>query len=216
MGRFLLALFLLAGFTVQAQPQLKGGLEAFVTSNKVYPPYSLQNCIEGVVNIGFKLNKKGEVYYSVVRKGIGTDLDDEALRLIRLSSGKWNVPAGHDSTLVLIAPMVFNLSGYGCDLKSKEDIQRAITNYKSSEAMTNAVLNFYKNKDSVKYKAEEEARILRLKAELGYDETYLKERINDGKRKLKQKDLQGACEDFLFVKHMGSSLADELIAQYCR
>jgi hypothetical protein len=159
MGRILLALFLLVGFTVQAQPQLKGGLEAFVTSNKVYPPYSLQNCIEGLVNIGFKLNKKGEVYYSVVRKGIGTDLDDEALRLIRLSSGRWEVPAGHDSTLVLIAPMVFNLSGYGCDLKSKEDIQRAIANYKSSEGMTNAVLNFYKNKDSVKYKPEDEARI---------------------------------------------------------
>ncbi|RQO67760.1 energy transducer TonB [Pedobacter sp. KBW06] len=216
MGRILLALFLLVGFTVQAQPQLKGGLEAFVTANKVYPPYSLQNCIEGLVNIGFKLNKKGEVYYSVIRKGIGTDLDDEALRLIRLSSGKWEVPAGHDSTLVLIAPMVFNLSGYGCDLKTREDIQRAIANYKSSEGMTNAVLNFYKNKDSVKYKPEEEARILRLKAELGYDEAYLKERINDGQRKLKQKDQQGACEDFLFVKHMGSNLADELIAQYCR
>lgn len=216
MGRILLALFLLAGFTVQAQPQLKGGLDAFVKANKVYPPYSLQNCIEGVVNVGFKLNKNGEVYYSVVRKEMGTDLDDEALRLIRLSSGKWTVPAGHDSTLVLIAPMVFNLSGYGCELKSKEDIQRAIANYKSSEGMTNAVLNFYKNKDSVKYKPEEEARILRLKAELGYDDSYLKERINDGKRKLKQKDLQGACEDFLFVKNMGSSLADELIAQYCR
>lgn len=216
MGRILLALFLLAGFTVQAQPQLKGGLDAFVTANKVYPPYSLQNCIEGVVNVGFKLNKNGEVYYSVVRKEMGTDLDDEALRLIRLSSGKWTVPAGHDSTLVLIAPMVFNLSGYGCELKSKEDIQRAIANYKSSEGMTNAVLNFYKNKDSVKYKPEEEARILRLKAELGYDDSYLKERINDGKRKLKQKDLQGACEDFLFVKNMGSSLADELIARYCR
>lgn len=215
MGRILLALFLLAGFTVQAQPQLKGGLDAFVKANKVYPPYSLQNCIEGVVNVGFKLNKNGEVYYSVVRKGMGTDLDDEALRLIRLSSGKWTVPAGHDSTLVLIAPMVFNLSGYGCELKSKEDIQRAIANYKSSEGMTNAVLNFYKNKDSVKYKPEEEARILRLKAELGYDDRYLKERINDGKRKLKQKDLQGACEDFLFVKNMGSILADELIAQYC-
>lgn len=215
MGRILLVLFLLAGFTAQAQPKLKGGLEAFVMTNKVYPPYSLQNCIQGVVTVGFKLNKKGEVYYSTVRKGIGTDLDDEALRLIRLSSGKWEVPSGHDSTLVMIAPMIFNLSGYGCDVKSKKEIQLAITNYKSNEGMTNAVLNFYKNKDSVKYKPEEEARIMRLKADLGYDEAYLKERISDGKRKLKQKDLQGACEDFMFVRNMGSKLADELIAQYC-
>lgn len=215
MGRILLILFLWSGLSIQAQPVLKGGLEPFVMANKVYPQYSLQNCIQGTVTIGFKLNKKGEVYYSAIRSGIGTDLDDEALRLIRMSSGKWAVPKGHDTTIVLLAPMRFELSGYDCNNKSQAQIQLAIANYKTNEGRTNAVLNFYKNKASGKYTPEEESRIMALKSELGYDEAYLKERIADGQRKLKQKDKQGACEDFQFVKNMGSDLADALLAQYC-
>lgn len=216
MGRILLLCFLLFGFSVQSQPSLKGGLETFVRNNKVYPPYSLQNCIQGVVNIGFKLNHKGEVFYSTIRSGVGTDLDQEALRLIRLSSGKWDVPKNHDTTVVLIAPMAFELTGYGCELKTKTDIDLAIANYKSNEGITEVVLNFYKNKGKTAHTPKDEARFSRLKEELGYNERYFQERIDDGKRKLKQKDQQGACEDFMFVKNMGSSLADEFIAQYCR
>lgn len=215
MGRILLLCFLLFGFSVQSQPSLKGGLETFVRNNKVYPPYALQNCIQGLVNIEFKLNRKGEVFYSAIRSGLGTDLDQEALRLIRLSSGKWDVPKGHDTTVVLIAPMVFELTGYGCELKSKADINLAIANYKSNEALTEIIQNFYKNKGKIASTPEDEVRFSRLKDELGYNEKYFRERLDDGKRKLKQKDLQGACEDFMFVKNMGSNLADELIAQYC-
>lgn len=215
MNRLLILCFLLLGFSAASQPRLKGGLESFVMSNKVYPPYSLHNCIQGVVNIEFKLNDRGEVFYSAVRSGVGTDLDQEALRLIRLSSGKWEVPQGHDSTLVLIAPMVFELTGYGCEGKTKTEINLAIANYISNSALTDVILNFYKNRGTVGYKPEDEARFARLKEELGYDEVYFGERIKDGKRKLKQKDFQGACEDFMFVKNMGSNLADQLIAQYC-
>ncbi|MES2454477.1 MAG: energy transducer TonB [Bacteroidota bacterium] len=213
--RILLAL-LFAGLGATAQPALKGGLDNFVVNNKVYPLYSLQNCIEGAVTIGFKLNKQGEVYYSEVRKGVGTDLDDEALRLIRMSSGKWIVPVDHDSTVVIIAPINFKLSGYDCANKSREEILTAIRNYKISQSMTDVVLNFYKNKPDGKSTKEEEAKIIALKNTLGYDDEYLNSRITDGKKKLKQKDKQGACEDFLFVKHMGSDLADDLLAKYCR
>jgi TonB-like protein len=217
MARIFLALFLLIGFGLKAQPVLKGGLENFVANNKIYPLYSLQNCIQGGVTIGFKLNKNGEVYYSEVRSGVGTDLDDEALRLIRMSSGRWTVPPGHDSTVVIIAPINFKLSGYDCTNKSKEEIQQAIRNYKTNQGLTDAVLNFYKKKAKAdgKFTKDEESRILALKKGLGYDDEYLNNRISDGQKKLKQKDKQGACEDFLFVKYMGSDLADELLAKYC-
>jgi len=151
----------------------------------------------------------------MVRQGIGTDLDDEALRLIRLSSGKWTVPASHDTSVVLIAPMTFSLSGTGVNERSPAQIQQAIANYKSNEGLTNAVLHFYQKKEG-NAKPEELRRIEALKAELGYDEEYLASRIEDGKRKLKQGDEAGACEDFMFVKNMGSSKADELIARYCK
>ena len=61
-----------------------------------------------------------------------------------------------------------------------------------------------------------EKKIIALKSELGYDDNYLKKRISEGQKKIKQKDMEGACEDFLFVKNMGSSLADELLSKYCR
>ncbi|MEJ2903861.1 TonB family protein [Pedobacter panaciterrae] len=215
MSKILLALFLLLGLNVKAQPTLKGGLESFVMNNKVYPRYSLQNCIDGSVTISFKLNKAGEVYFSKIQKGIGTDLDDEALRLIRLSSGKWIVPADHDTTISVVVPINFKLSGDDCQNKSQKDIKQAIETYKTNVGMTDAVLNFYRHKATGKFTADEERRIVALKTSLGYDEEYMKMRINDGLKKLKQKDRQGACEDFMFVKNMGFDLADEQIAQYC-
>ena len=215
MSKILLALFLLLGLNVKAQPTLKGGLESFVMNNKVYPRYSLQNCIDGSVTISFKLNKAGEVYFSKIQKGIGTDLDDEALRLIRLSSGKWIVPADHDTTVSVVVPINFKLSGDDCQNKSQKDIKQAIETYKSNIGMTDAVLNFYRHKATGKFTADEQRRIEALKASLGYDEEYMKMRINDGLKKLKQKDRQGACEDFMFVKNMGYDLADEQIAKYC-
>jgi TonB family protein len=215
MSKILLALFLLLGLNVKAQPTLKGGLESFVMNNKVYPRYSLQNCIDGSVTISFKLNKAGEVYFSKIQKGIGTDLDDEALRLIRLSSGKWIVPADHDTAISVVVPINFKLSGDDCQNKSQKDIKQAIETYKTNVGMTDAVLNFYRHKATGKFTADEERRIVALKTSLGYDEEYMKMRINDGLKKLKQKDRQGACEDFMFVKNMGFDLADEQIAQYC-
>jgi TonB family protein len=215
MSRVLLFLLFIAGLNVNSQPRIKGGLEDFVIRNTVYPPYSLQNCIEGTVKVSFKLDSKGAVFYSAVISGIGTDLDDEALRLIRMSSGKWEVPAGYDPSVSLIVPINFKLSGYNCGNKNPAQIQQAISAYQSNEGLTNAVLNFYRNKNKGVYNKEEERKILALKKELGYDEEFLKQKIEDGKSKLKQNDKQGACEDFLFVKNMGSALADDLIKEYC-
>lgn len=219
MARLLLFfLLVMTGLSAGAQqPELEGGLEKFILANKVYPLYSLQNCIDGTVTIGFKLNSRGEVYTSEVRKGVGTDLDDEALRLIRMSSGKWTVPAGYDTTFVLIVPVSFSLSGYDCTGKSDAEKAAAVRAYQVNAGLTNVVLNFYRNKAAGKAGKEkdEENRIIALKNSLGYNEEYLKNRIGEGKKKLEQKDRQGACEDFLFVKYMGSDLADELLSRYC-
>jgi len=215
----ILVLFLMLctlGLAAQTQPQLKGGLAVFVGNNKVYPGYSLHHCIEGTVTISFKVNTKGEVYDAKIRTGIGTDLDDEALRLIRLSSGKWQVPAGYDTAISLVAPIKFTLEGYNCRDKNQAEIRQAIAAYRSNEGATNAILNFYRNKEAGRFSAEEEPKIQALKKELGYDDVYLQERVENGLKKIKQKDKQGACEDFLFVKHMGSDLADEALVLYCQ
>ncbi|MEQ7802419.1 TonB family protein [Pedobacter sp. ASV1-7] len=216
MIRILFAFLVCFTFTLKAQPVIKGGLESFATSNSVYPRYSLNNCIQGTVTISFKLNSAGEVYYSKISSGMGTDLDDEALRLIRLSSGKWVVPKNHDTAVSLIAPIKFSLATYSCRDRNPQDIQRAIEAYRSNEELVNSIQNFYRNKEKGTAVEAEEHRFVALKKELGYNDEYYRARIKDGLKKLKQKDKQGACEDFLFVKHMGSDLADEMLEKYCK
>ncbi|RZK82453.1 MAG: energy transducer TonB [Pedobacter sp.] len=214
MSKFIFTFLILAGFNLSAQPSLKGGLESFLRNNKVYPKYSLSNCIDGTVNVAFKLNDKGVVYYSEVRNGIGTDLDAEALRLIRMSSGKWLVPADHDSTVFVITPINFKLSD--CLGRSKQEIKAAIDAYKANTDLTNAVLAYYRDKEQNRPTGITDAKAQELKETLGYDDDYLSKRLEDGKKKLKQRDFQGACEDFKFVKYMGSAIADDLLAKHCK
>lgn len=216
MKKLMVLALLFSSFTALAQVQFNNGkiaLNKFLEDNTVYPSYSKNNCIQGRVEIGFKVNLKGEIYNSKIVKGIGTDLDDEALRLVKLSSGKWKLANANDTSSVVIIPVNFVLSGYDCDRKSSVDIQTAIQAYQNELAMENAIINFYKNRD--KGTAEQEAKIIALKNQLGIDDDYLNERIQCGLQKLKQSDKQGACDDFNFVKNMGSNLADNQLKKYC-
>jgi Gram-negative bacterial TonB protein C-terminal len=198
------------------QPEIKDGLPNFIIKNIIYPPYSKYNCIQGLVNVGFKLNDKGEVYYSTVTSGVGTDLDKEALRLVRMSSGKWSVPDTHDTTSLLIVPVNFTLTGYDCDRKSKADIALAIKAYKDDEELTNVISNYYQNKEKGTFNPADEIKVRQIKNQLGIDDEYLDERINAGLKKIKQGDRQGACEEFNFVKYMGSDKAAEWLDKYCK
>lgn len=216
MRKILTTLLIFMSISVFAQPQLPGGLDAFVEKNLSYPSYSYRNCIEGVVKIAFKLTSTGKVYQSSVQSGIGTDLDEEALRLIRKTSGKWKVGAEYDTSTVIVAPVNFRLQGSDCDRRSKAEVNSAIAAYQSQQALTDAIVNFYKKKDTEKDYTAEEVRINQLKKDLGYDEAYMKARVEAGEKKWKEGDEQGACEEFMFVKNMGFSLADDLIKKYCQ
>ncbi|MBG6236793.1 TonB family protein [Pedobacter sp. CAN_A7] len=215
MRKILVTIFLLFSATAFAQPQLKGGLETYILSNLVYPAYSLQNCIDGQVKIAFQLNQAGDVTYSTIQSGVGTDLDEEALRLIRKSTGKWIIPQDYDTTALVVVPVNFSLDDANCRNKTRASVQQAIAAYQSQKGLEDAILNYYRNKEAGKANAEEEKRYIALKKELGYDEAYMKQRIEMGEEKLQQNDKQGACEDFQFVKYMGFELADELLKQHC-
>ncbi|KQS41361.1 energy transducer TonB [Pedobacter sp. Leaf194] len=209
--------FVLFGSLAMAQVQFKSGPSGFATflkNNTIYPQFSKQNCIQGTVNVSFKLDKGGKVYSSKITRGIISDLDDEALRLVRMSSGKWQVPAGYDTTISVVVPVNFKLSGYDCEGKSKAEIKASIIAYEAEEGLTNAVINFYKNKDQAK--PGQEAQILAIKTQLGIDDEYLDGVIKTGLKKVKQGDRQGACEDFNLVKNLGSDKADDYLAKYCK
>ena len=212
---YILQLFIISG---PENPHFKGGeraLAMFVSHNLIYPEYSRQNCLHGTVNVSFKLTRKGQVFDSQVSKGYGIDLDDEALRIIRLTSGKWVVPASHDTTNYLVLPVNFALKLTECEQNPSENFQKAVAAYKAQQSLSFAVFNFYEKKAKGVYDPREEGRILMLKAQLGYDEKYINQLFKHANQKLKQGDPESACDDYLIIKRLGSDKANKQIEQNC-
>ncbi|MDB5121170.1 MAG: energy transducer TonB [Sphingobacteriales bacterium] len=216
----LVLIYILQIFTLfnSDHPRFKGGeraLALFVSHNLIYPEYSRQNCLHGTVNVSFKLNRKGQVFDSHVTKGFGIDLDDEALRIIRLTSGKWVVPSSHDTTDYLVLPVNFSLKMVECERNSPENFQKAIAAYKAQQSLSFAIFNFYEKKAKGEYNPWEEGRIIALKSQLGYDERYINQLLKQANRKLKQGDPESACDDYLTIRRLGSSKADKFIEENC-
>lgn len=197
------------------QPTIKGGLDNFVANHIIYPSYAQQHCIQGTIKVSFKLNDNGEVKDPIVENGLGVDLDEEALRIIKMTNRKWILPAQQDTTLRYIVPIKFSLEGYQCERKSKAEIARYIQGYKDLKDLEELVSNYYQQKAIGTARSESEPRILRIKEDLGIDEDYLDSRIELALKKIKQGDKEGACKDFNFVKNMGSDKANDYLVKYC-
>ena len=215
----LITLIRMAGITQDPQPHFKGGeknLYSFIKNHQIYPEYSKANCLQGTVHISFKLDPRGNIYDSEVQKGFGTDLDDEALRIIRMSSGKWIVPAGFDTTTALVLPINFALKDYDCESKDKDEISAALRAYRTRSDLTEAIYNYYDNRKDGSVSPEEEARIIALKAQLGYNEKYIERLHRQALRKLKQGDKESGCEDLHTIRRLGSNIAEKSIAENCR
>lgn len=212
-------LIYVSGYLTDEQPVFKGGqrsLVSFIDNNLIYPEFSKENCLQGTIQVSFKLNKQGRIYDSGITKGFGIDLDMEALRVVRLTSGKWIMPANHDTLISLVLPVNFTLREFKCEERSKEEINAAINTYQARLGLNNAIFNFYDKKTQGSYNPTEEAGILSLKFQLGYDEKFIDRLLKQGERKLKQGDKEGACEDFITVRRLGSDKSKMMIKQNCR
>lgn len=200
-------------------PTYKGGTTAlnnFISSNLIYPSFSKNNCIQGTIYVAFQVDKNGIVFNSQVQKGLGVDLDDEALRLVRVTSNNWIIPTNHNINTRLVIPVNFSLKNYNCNERSNDQIKNAITLYQSRLALERAVTNYYKNKSEGKANEQNEAEIIVLKTELGFDDKFIGQKLKEAKQKIKQGDKEGACESLYFVKYTGSNAADLLIAENCK
>lgn len=210
---------IISGFVGEDQPQFKGGpnaLNSFLSQNLIYPDYARQNCISGTIQVSFNIDLNNKPINVKVQKGFGVDLDDEAIRLVKMTAGKWILPADHDLNTTLVLPVNFNLSDSRCSIRSRNDMEQAITAYKAREALVDAVTNYYKNKFLGKADASKETEILALKKQLGLDDDYADEVVDQANKKLKQGDREGACEDWNFVRNIGSNKADAMLAKYCK
>lgn len=206
-----------AGYAL-AQPAFKGGQPAlldFLRTKIVYPEYSRQNCIAGTIDVAFRLDKDGKVIEAKVVQGLGIDLDDEALRVIKLTSGKWTVPADYVSTTSIIQPIRFDADQTRCGTTKAADMQAAINDYKNRQELENAVTNFYINKYKGTADLSKEPTIIALKKQLGFDDELISDVLKQANEKLKQHDNEGACIDWNFIHNIGSDKADSYIAKYC-
>jgi TonB family protein len=216
---FILLAFIFAVFIkADAQPQFKGGqqaLDQFLSSNIVYPEYSRQNCIPGTIKVRFRLDSLGKVSETSAIDGLGIDLDDEAVRVIKMTSGKWQLPAHYNTTSNIVLPIRFVPDNARCNNATNASINAAIASYQSQQELQNAVTNYYKNKYIGKADTAKENQIIILKKQLGYDDDFITDVLEQAGKKLKQGDKYGACEDWDFIHNIGSDRADEFIKRYC-
>lgn len=199
------------------QPAFKGGpyqLNRFLSSKIIYPEYSRQNCIGGTVQVSFRLDEKGKVSNASVQQGTGVDLDDEALRVIRLTSGKWIMPANYNPATRIVLPVKFTPDVSQC--RGVNNQSAAIQAYRNRKDLESVVTTYYKNKYLGKADSASESKIVKLKEQLELNDEFIDEMLNSATSKLKQGDTEGACASWQFIRNIGSNRADEFIEKYCR
>jgi len=217
---YIICAYLVCLSTAQAQPTFKGGqtaLDNFISGKIIYPEFSSQNCIEATIQVSFLVSTTGQVTDAKVQQGPGIDLDDEAVRVIKLTSGKWQIPAGYKNAVRVVLPIRFRPDYVKCQRRSGTvmSMNEAITTYQKRQELENAVTNYYINKRAGKADEQKEGSIQALKTELGIDEDLWKELLEQASQKLKQGDKEGACKDWKFIRDTGSNLADTYLAKYC-
>lgn len=99
---------------VEQMPEFTGGQKAkdnFLATNLTYPVSAKENGISGTVYIGFTIDEKGNVTDIKVLRGIGGGCDEEAIRIIKLTNGKWKPgkQGGKPVKVRMNAPIVFSL-----------------------------------------------------------------------------------------------------------
>ncbi|WP_345950071.1 energy transducer TonB [Mucilaginibacter sp. PAMB04274] len=208
-------------FSGYAQPTFKGGaaaLDNFIAANIIYPEFSSQNCIAATIQVSFNIDKAGGVTDAQVQQGPGIDLDEEALRVVKLTSGKWEVPAGYTNAVRVVLPIRFRPDYIKCQKRTEGmmSMQEAIIAYQKRQELENAVTNYYINKYAGKAPTQKESTIEALKTELGINEDLWKDLLEQANQKLKQGDKEGACKDWNFVKNTGSNMADSYLAKHCQ
>ena len=107
-----------AGFgltVVQTQAEFPGGpdsLQSFLSSHLVYPDQARLNKVAGRVYISFNVSYEGMIKDAMVISGVNPELDNEALRVVKLMPNwKPGTAAGNPVKVQYILPIDFIIPG---------------------------------------------------------------------------------------------------------
>jgi len=219
MKRFIPVIILLFSCSIAfAQPTFKGGepaLANFLKEHIVYPEFSVKNCIGATIQVSFRVDKNGNVDQVKAEQGLGIDLDDEAVRVVKMTRGHWVLKPGIEAVNFTI-PIRFAPDMSRCAGITQMNREQAIVAYRNRQELENAVTNYYENKYAGKADTSKESYIIALKKQLGFDDELIDDVLQQAADKLKQGDQDGACTDWKFIRNIGSDRADKFIAQYCK
>jgi len=98
---------------VEQMPEFIGGemaMEAFLKSNLKYPQLAKDYNIRGTVYVSFMIDEKGNVSKVKVLRGIGGGCDEEAIRVIELTSGRWRPGTQNGKTVKVMMNLPVNFS----------------------------------------------------------------------------------------------------------
>lgn len=99
---------------VEQLPEYPGGMSAFyrlIGENMNYPKEAKRGGIEGRVYVSFVINKTGELEEVKPERALGYGCDEEAVRLVMLTSGKW-IPGnqrGRPVKVRMVLPIIFRI-----------------------------------------------------------------------------------------------------------
>ena len=79
---------------VEQMPEFEGGNEAlmsFISKNIVYPRNAVENEIQGTIYLNYIVRYDGSLSNIKMLKSVsgGTELNSEAIRILKLTEGKW-------------------------------------------------------------------------------------------------------------------------------
>jgi len=99
--------------TVEVEPEPYGGAEAwakFLQKNIHYPPQAAENGVHGKVFLSFIVETDGHLSNIKVERGVGSGLDEEALRVLKLAPAwKPGIQNGHKVRVMYNIPINFVL-----------------------------------------------------------------------------------------------------------
>ena len=100
------------GMIVELNPEFIGGYKAmfeFLKENLKYPKHA-RDC-EGTVYVGFVVKTDGNLTDVNVKRGLHPDIDDEAVRVVKMMSGKWKpgMQSGKPISVAYTIPIKFRL-----------------------------------------------------------------------------------------------------------